>query len=126
MENYSKTNNQDEANESPVIEELCAILRKNQPQLQYLDLRRCSEMLSAKTQLETILADEGMQTNLSLRLEPQFQYGVLTAELDELTVSSTEEWKKAIRLTDGFEVYPLTNGHIRVAFLFRRMMKAIG
>lgn len=126
MENYSKTNNQDETNESPLIEELCAFLRNNQPQMQYLDLRRYSEMLSAKTQLESILIDEGTQTNLSVRLEPQFQYGVLTTELDEWTVSTTEEWKKAIRLTDGYEVYPLTNGRIRVAFLFRRMMKAIG
>ncbi len=126
MENYSKTNNQDETNESPLIEELCAFLRNNQPQMQYLDLRRYSEMLSAKTQLESILTDEGTQTNLSIRLEPQFQYGVLTTELDEWTVSTTEEWKKAIRLTDGYEVYPLTNGRIRVAFLFRRMMKAIG
>ncbi len=126
MENYSKTNNQDETNESPLIEELCAFLRNNQPQMQYLDLRRYSEMLSAKTQLESILTDEGTQTNLSVRLEPQFQYGVLTTELDEWTVSTTEEWKKAIRLTDGYEVYPLTNGRIRVAFLFRRMMKAIG
>ncbi len=126
MENYSKTNNQDETNESPLIEKLCAFLRNNQPQMQYLDLRRYSEMLSAKTQLESILTDEGTQTNLSVRLEPQFQYGVLTTELDEWTVSTTEEWKKAIRLTDGYEVYPLTNGRIRVAFLFRRMMKAIG
>ena len=126
MENYSKTNNQDETNESPLIEELCAFLRNNQPQMQYLDLRRYSEMLSAKTQLESILTDEGTQTNLSVRLEPQFQYGVLTTELDEWTVSTTEEWKKAIRLTDGYEVYPLTYGRIRVAFLFRRMMKAIG
>ncbi len=126
MENYFKTNNQDEANESPLIEELCAFLRNNQPQTQYLDLRRYSEMLSAKTQFESILTDEGTQTNLSVRLEPQFQYGVLTADLDEWTVSTTEEWKKAIRLTDGFEVYPMTNGRIRVAFLFRRMMKTIG
>lgn len=126
MENYSKTNKQGESNESPVIEELCAILRKTQPMLQCLDLRRYSEMLAAKIQLETILAYEGTRTNLSVRLEPQFQYGVLTAELDEWTVSTTEEWKKAIRLTDGYEVYPLTNGRIRVAFLFRRMMKAIG
>lgn len=125
MENYLEENRCSEIEESSVIEGLCTFLRNNQANAQLLNARRYREMMQAKELLEEVLADSGERAELTIRYEPLFQYAVLTAEMEELTVKPADEFEKAIRLTDGFEVYPLTNGHIRIAFLFRRMMKTI-
>jgi len=53
------------------------------------------------------------------------RFAVNKQKFDDVRLCSGIQFAKAILMTDNFEVYPLENGRIRVAFMFYRMMREI-
>ena len=64
--------------------------------------------------------------DLSYRVnEPFKSMGSITMESDKFIVKYPEMLRLACRLADNMEVYPLTNGRIRMAFSFHGLTKTI-
>jgi len=125
MRNEIEKNQWDETQAFAAVDALCEYLREHQPRAQVLNLERYSEMCLAKTLLEEVLAKAGYSVKLSVQYIPMLQHAALSAELDDFEVSDPLLFAAVLQLADNFEVYPLLNGRVRIAFSFNRMMKSI-
>lgn len=109
----------------PILNSLYNYLRNNQPKAQILNVRRYYEMLFAKEALDDILRQNGDDELSRVSFIPEFSCGTLAVEVDSFEVTDKDAFMLAMARADNFEFVPLTNGRIRLAFMFRGMMKAI-
>ena len=89
------------------------------------NVRRYYEMLFAKAGLDDILRQNGDDGPSTVSFMPEFSCGTLAVEVDSFEVTDKDAFMLAMKRADNFEFIPLTNGRIRVAFVFRGVMKAI-
>lgn len=86
--------------------------------VQVVDFNRLAEMLGVVRMLRTLLDNSISDGQVKMEIEPESGYGTIQIETDELVFYNPKEFTKIIRSASNFEVYPLTNGKIRVAFMF--------
>lgn len=94
-----------------------------QETIQLLDLTRYSQMLAAAARLKELLSESSEGGELSIDVDQSFRYGAIRTELDSLTVKDTGAFMEVIALADNFEVYPLTNGRLRLSITFQSVLK---
>lgn len=109
----------------PILNSLYNYLRNNQPKAQILNVRRYYEMIFAKEALDDILRQNGADELSMVSFMPEFSCGTLAVEVDSFEVTDKDAFMLAMTRTDNFEFIPLANGRIRLAIVFRGMMKAI-
>lgn len=110
---------------APILNSLVNCLRHNQPRAQILNVCRYYEIVFAKEALDDILRQNGEQELSKISFMPEFSCGSLSVEVDAFEVADKDAFMNAMARADNFEFVPLTNGRIRLAFMFRNMMKAI-
>lgn len=64
-------------------------------------------------------------TKVLLKTDTLFLHGVVSAELPDISELDPALFGSLTALSDGFEIYPLANGNLRVDFTVSHVLKAI-
>ncbi len=107
-----------------VIDSLAEYLRTHAPQASILNGKRYVELYMAKEALDEVLRQSDAAPS-QMKLDPMFLSGSLVAEVDDFEVHDLTLLQVAMSKADNFEIYPLVNGKMRMAFTFQRLMCAV-
>jgi len=88
-----------------------------------LDPERCRQFLFAYTALRRLLGGEAELRCGSLPLIPSASY--ICAEDADMVFRKTQEFSAAVQTADAIDIYPLTDGRVRVELTFHRMLLRI-
>ena len=118
--------NYEENNFETVLEGLMGFM-KSMPkdQVKMLNPSRYKLMLRTAAQLTDLLRKTVSDGELEIDVDPTFNLGSITVELDLLSVDEPLAFADVIYKADNFEVYPLTNGKIRLDVTFQSVLKTI-
>lgn len=94
--------------------------------IKLLNVPRYRQMLVAASRLKDLLCRSGEEGEIEIKLYHEFNLGSLTAEICSLTVQEPSLFTELVREADNFEVYPLTNGKLRIGIVFQSVLKTIG
>lgn len=118
--------NYEENNFETVLEGLMGFM-KSMPkaQVKMLNPSRYKLMLRTAAQLTDLLRKTVSDGELEIDVDPTFNLGSITIELDSLSVDEPLAFADVIYKADNFEIYPLTNGKIRLDVTFQSVLKTI-
>jgi len=118
--------NYEENNFETVLEGLMGFM-KSMPkaQVKMLNSSRYKLMLRTAAQLTDLLRKTVSDGELEIDVDPTFNLGSITVELDSLSVDEPLAFADVIYKADNFEIYPLTNGKIRLDVTFQSVLKTI-
>lgn len=126
MENYEMEKDLlEDLENDPLLNGLCEWLRDNQPKMQVLNVRRYYEMLIAKAAFDDVLKKNWGSDPSTVEMNPTFACASLRAEVDSFEVIDIDAFSLLLSKADNFEIVPLVNGKLRLAFMFYRMMKTV-
>lgn len=126
MENYEiEKDLLEDLENDPLLNGLCEWLRDNQPKMQILNVRRYYEMLIAKAAFDDVLKKNWDSDPSTVELKLAFACASLRAEVDSFEVTDIDAFSFLLSKADNFEVVPLTNGKLRLAFMFYHMMETV-
>lgn len=118
--------NYEENNFETVLEGLMGFM-KSMPksQVKMLNPSRYKLMLRTAAQLTDLLRKTVSDGELEIDVDPTFNLGSITVELDLLSIDEPLAFADVIYKADNFEIYPLTNGKIRLDITFQSVLKTI-
>ena len=119
--------NYEENNFETVLEGLMGFM-KSMPktQVKMLNPSKYKLMLRTAAQLTGLLRKTVSDGELAIDVDPTFNLGSITVDLDSLSVDDPLAFADLIHWADNFEIYPLTNGKIRLDITFQAVLKTIG
>ena len=118
--------NYEENNFETVLEGLMGFMRSMpKSQVKMLNPSRYKLMLKTAAQLTDLLRKTVSDGELEINVDPTFNLGSITVELDSLSVDEPLAFADVIYKADNFEIYPLTNGKIRLDVTFQSVLKTI-
>ena len=94
-------------------------------QVKMLNASRYKLMLRTAAQLTDLLRKTVSDGELEIDVDPTFNLGSITVELDSLSVDEPLAFADVIYNADNFEIYPLNNGKIRLDVTFQSVLKTI-
>lgn len=80
-------------------------------------------LMRTASQLTDILRKTEPEGELNIEIDDVLNLGSISVELDSLTVEEPLAFADMIYKADNFEVYPLTNGKIRLDITFHGVLK---
>ena len=118
--------NYEENNFDTVLEGLMGFMKSlPKSQVKMLNPSRYKLMLRTAAQLTDLLRKTVSDGELEIDVDPTFNLGSITVELDSLSVNEPLAFADVIYKADNFEIYPLTNGKIRLDVTFQSVLKTI-
>ena len=118
--------NYEENNFETVLEGLMGFMKSlPKSQVKMLNPSRYKLMLRTAAQLTDLLRKTVSDGELEIDVDPTFNLGSITVELDSLSVDEPLAFADVIYKADNFEIYPLTNGKIRLDVTFQSVLKII-
>lgn len=121
-----KRQNYEENNFDTVLEGLMGFMKSlPKSQVKMLNPSRYKLMLRTAAQLTDLLRKTVSDGELEIDVDPTFNLGSITVELDSLSVDEPLTFADVIYKADNFEIYPLTNGKIRLDVTFQSVLKTI-
>ena len=121
-----KRQNYEENNFDTVLEGLMGFMKSlPKSQVKMLNPSRYKLMLRTAAQLTDLLRKTVSNGELEIDVDPTFNLGSITVELDSLSVDEPLAFADVIYKADNFEIYPLTNGKIRLDVTFQSVLKTI-
>lgn len=118
--------NFEENNFETVLEGLMGFMRSMpKSQVKMLNPSRYKLMLRTAAQLTDLLRKTVSDGELEVNVDPTFNLGSITVELDSFSVDEPLAFADVIYKADNFEIYPLTNGKIRLDITFQSVLKTI-
>lgn len=121
-----KRQNYEENNFDTVLEGLMGFMKSlPESQVKMLNPSRYKLMLRTAAQLTDLLRKTVSEGELEIHVDPTFNLGSITVELDSLSVDEPLAFADVIYKADNFEIYPLTNGKIRLDVTFQSVLKTI-
>ena len=118
--------NYEENNFETVLEGLMGFMRSMpKSQVKMLNPSRYKLMLRTSAQLTDLLRKTVSDGELEINVDTTFNLGSITVELDSLSVDEPLAFADIIYKADNFEIYPLTNGKIRLDVTFQSVLKTI-
>ena len=96
-----------------------------QATLKVLNLERYRMMMETAAKLTAVLQENNPEGELTIDVNEKFNLGYISAEIDCLTITSPVLFAELISKSDNFEVYPLTNGKVRLDITFQRILKSV-
>ena len=109
-------------NEEFALRSIYSFLELNYPGTTMLNIKRYQEMLFAKAALDDLLRQNGTTITAAISIHPVFCAASLWVELDDLEVCDKTTFYLAMQPADNFEVAPLANSKLRLAFMFYQML----
>lgn len=86
---------------------------------------RYRAMMESVFNLKNLLADEYEEGEINIQINDKLNLGAVSVELEDFSVSNMQKFLKILVTADCFEVFPLTNGQLRVELTFQGMLKAL-
>ena len=118
--------NYEENNFDTVLEGLMGFMKSlPKSQVKMLNPSRYKLMLRTAAQLTDLLRKTVSDGELEIDVDPTLNLGSITVELDSLSVDEPLAFADVIYKADNFEIYPLTNGKIRLDVTFQSVLKTI-
>ncbi len=109
------------------LEGLFELIRQQpENQMKMINPLRYRLILKTAAQLTRLLRKTVSDGELNIDVNTTFNLGTITVELDELSVDDPLAFADVIRQADNFEIYPLTNGKIKLDITFQSVLKTIG
>jgi len=96
-----------------------------QATVKVLNLERYKTMMEVAAKLTALLQENYSEGELSIDVNEKFNLGTISVELESLTITSPKLFAELIYNADNFEVYPLTNGNVRLDITFQRILKSV-
>ena len=90
-----------------------------------INLPRYRLLMKTASQLTDILRKTEPEGELNIELDDLLNIGSISVVLDLLTVEQPLAFADMICKADNFEVYPLTNGKIRIDITFQGVLKSL-
>lgn len=90
-----------------------------------LNPERYKLMMATAAQLIELLEKSYSEGELDIDIDTTFNMGSISIELESLTISDPVAFANLIHTADNFEVYPLTNGNVRLSIAFPSVLKSI-
>ena len=98
----------------------------NQPRTLILNPKRMRELEVAYTEISKIVLSISPDAKIECILgELGDGSASIGVEADELIVEDIKAFVSVSEKANNFEIYPLTNGHLRMAFMFRNVMNEL-
>lgn len=107
--------------EDPLFRSLKKVLSGEAARPKILNPGRFREMMTAKKAIEAVLRECDGESNMSIHYHRVFSSASLCCEMDFLEIYDMAKFYAAMKYANNFEVLPLTNGKIRMAFTFHHM-----
>lgn len=82
-------------------------------------------MMQTTAKLTSLLRKTMSEGEVNIEINDIFNLGSISVELDILTVSEPLDFADIICKADNFEIYPLTNGNIRLDIAFQGVLKTL-
>lgn len=95
------------------------------PTVQILNIRQYHKMMETAARLQQLVAETVPEGSMDIEIDQNFNLGSISIELPELSVQNPQAFSRIIREADNFELYPLTNGNVRLDITFQRILKPI-
>lgn len=95
------------------------------PTVKLLNVPRYAQLMKAATNLQRLIAETVPEGFLAIEFENDFNLACISTELPELSVTEIRSFCTILQNADNLEIYPLTNGHLRLDITFQRMLKTI-
>ena len=119
-----RSQNYEENNFDTVMEGLMGFMKSlPKSQVKMLNPSRYKLMLRTAAQLTDLLRKTVSEGELEIDVDPTFNLGSIT--VDSLSVDEPLAFADVIYKADNFEIYPLTNGKIRLDVTFQSVLKTI-
>lgn len=96
-----------------------------QAKVKVLNLERYKTMMEVAAKLTAVLQENNPEGELTIDVNEKFTLRSISVELDSLTITSPVLFAELISKSDNFEVYPLTNGKIRLDITFQSVLKSV-
>lgn len=90
-----------------------------------LNLERYKLMMATAAHLTELLKKSYSEGELDIDIDTTFNMGSISIELESLMISDPVAFANLIHTADNFEVYPLTNGNVRLSIAFHSVLKSI-
>lgn len=90
-----------------------------------LDSNRYRLMFEIAAELAKLLKFMMSEGEINIEIDQMFNLGSISIELESLTVDDPIAFAKLIYKADNFEIYPLTNGNIKLDITFQSVLKSI-
>ncbi len=100
------------------------IQRLLKPTVKVLNFQRYQQMMEAAAALQKFVAGTIPEGCLNIEIEQKYNLGLISIELPELSMLHPLAFVQSIRKADNFEIYPLTNGNIRLDITFQRILNS--
>lgn len=111
--------------EEAVLDALCEYLTQHLPRLQALVPERYLQVLASKNVLEKLYRAHDESVCAEVRLNLPFSSATLSLEAEALEVTQQDQFLQLLQLADRFEIYPLSNGKLKLAFVFEDVMQSM-
>lgn len=82
-------------------------------------------LMRTAAQLTNILRKTEPEGEINIEIDDVLNMGSISVELDSLTVEEPPVFADMVFKADNFEVYPLTNGKIRLDVTFQGVLKSL-
>ena len=96
-----------------------------QPTLKVLNTERYALMLKTAADLKELLCQTAESGCIDIDLVQEFNLGSISFEAPDLVVYDSETFAKIISVCDNVEIYPLTNGNLRLNLTFQSVLKSV-
>jgi len=118
LENRIDTTEEEElmSNIDGLIEYLNALPKAT---VKVLNIKTVRRITAAALRLQQLLKETECEGTIRIKLSDDFNYGVVTVELEDLLVEKPLIFAEVIVGADNFEIYPLTRDKMRLSILFR-------
>ena len=108
----------------PVINLLISAIHESQPKVQIINPYRLAELSLAKTAFDEILCRNGAKES-EIKLFNMFSSASIGADVESIEVHDMAAFYSVMKYADNFEIYPLANGKMRIAFMFQHLFERL-
>lgn len=107
-----------------VLDELADLISSlPKPTLKLLDFNRYREMLQCACDLRHSAEEALSDKSIAVEIDQYFNLGYISVDIPDLCVMQPQKFAAAVSKADNFEIYPLTNGNLRLDITFHNVMQ---
>ena len=93
------------------------------PTIKRLNFKRYQEMMQSAYSLQQLIAGATSSKGVTVEIHQDFNLGAISIELPDLCVMHPQKFSRIVNTADNFEIYPLTNGNLRIDVTFQNIIK---
>ncbi len=93
------------------------------PTVKLLNFPKYWKMIKVAYNLQKLMEESNSDGSITVEILQEFNLGAVSVELPILTVLQPQGFAAVVSKADNFEIYPLTNGNLRMDITFQSVLK---